>query len=133
MVTPPNRDFYRNYDDRLRDSSKREPLEFFNEVLQQDLPVTDFLDSDFLVIDERLARHYGIEGVEGDKFRRVPLRPTVGAAACSAWPGSSRTLPTGRARFRCAEPHGCWMRCGISRCPLRRRMPATCQPSRKET
>jgi hypothetical protein len=37
---PPNRDFYRDYDDALRDSSKREPLEFFNEVLKQDLPIT---------------------------------------------------------------------------------------------
>ena len=70
--TPPNRDFYRFYDDALRDSSRREPLEFFNEVLKQDLPVTDFLDSDFLVVNERLAKHYGILGVEGDNFRRVP-------------------------------------------------------------
>ncbi len=38
---PPNRDFYKFYDDALRDSSKREPLEFFNEVLKQDLPVTE--------------------------------------------------------------------------------------------
>jgi hypothetical protein len=68
---PPNRDFYRDYDDALRDSSKREPLEFFNEVLQHDLPVTKFLDSDFLVVNERLAKHYGIAGVEGDHFRRV--------------------------------------------------------------
>jgi len=69
---PPNRDFYKFYDDALRDSSKREPLEFFHEVLKKDLPVTDFLDSNYLVVNERLARHYGIEGVEGDDFRRVP-------------------------------------------------------------
>ena len=69
---PPNRDFYRDYDDALRDSSKREPLEFFNAVLQHDLPVTNFLDSDFLMVNERLAKHYGIAGVEGDQFRRVP-------------------------------------------------------------
>jgi hypothetical protein len=69
---PPNRDFYKFYDDALRDSSKREPLEFFNEVLKQDLPVASFLDSDFLVVNERLATHYGIDGVQGDQFRRVP-------------------------------------------------------------
>ncbi len=68
---PPNRDFYKHYDDALRDSSKREPLEFFNEVLQKDLPITAFLDSEFLVVDERLATHYGIDGVKGDQFRRV--------------------------------------------------------------
>lgn len=68
---PPNRAFYRDYDDTLRDSSKREPLEFFNELLKNNLPITYFLDSDFLVINERMARHYGVEGVEGDSFRRV--------------------------------------------------------------
>jgi mono/diheme cytochrome c family protein len=71
--TPPNRNFYRDYDDALRDSSKREPLEFCNEVLRQNLPITDFIDSDFLVIDERMARHYEIEGVNGDEFRRVSV------------------------------------------------------------
>lgn len=70
--TPPNRDFYKFYDDALRDSSRREPLEFFNEVFQHNLPVTSFLDSDFVVVNERLARHYEMEGVEGDRFRRVP-------------------------------------------------------------
>jgi hypothetical protein len=70
--TPPNRDFYKFYDDALRDSSKREPLEFFQEVLRQDLPLATFLESDFLVVNERLARHYGLDGVEGDSFRRVP-------------------------------------------------------------
>jgi hypothetical protein len=69
---PPNRDFYRFYDDALRDSSKQEPLEFFNELLQKNLSVLNFVDSDFLVINERLANHYEIDGVEGDKFRRVP-------------------------------------------------------------
>lgn len=68
---PPNRDAYKHYDDALRDSSKREPLEFCNEVLKRNLPITNFLASDFLVINERMARHYGIEGVEGDDFRRV--------------------------------------------------------------
>lgn len=49
---------HRHYDDALRDSSKREPLEFCNEVLRKNLPVTAFLDSDFLVINERMAKHY---------------------------------------------------------------------------
>jgi hypothetical protein len=69
--TPPNRDFYRHYDDALRDSSKREPLEFFREVLRNNLPLTSFIDSNFLVVNERLAKHYEVAGVEGDNFRRV--------------------------------------------------------------
>src|SRR4029077_15912581 len=55
---PPDRAFYKHYDDALRDSSKREPLEFCNQGLKQDLPITDFLDSDFLVVNERMAAHY---------------------------------------------------------------------------
>lgn len=70
--TPPNRDFYKFYDDALRDSSKREPLEFFSEVLKQNLPVTNFIDSDFLIVNERLAKHYGLDAVSGEDFRRVP-------------------------------------------------------------
>jgi hypothetical protein len=66
---------YRNYDKVLEQASKQEPYEFFAEVLHRDLPITAFLDSDFAVINERLATHYGIAGVRGPEFRRVPIRP----------------------------------------------------------
>lgn len=66
---------YRDYDKPLERASKQEPLAFFAEVLNNDLPITSFLDSDFVVINERLARHYGIDGVEGDEFRRVAIQP----------------------------------------------------------
>jgi mono/diheme cytochrome c family protein len=66
---------YRDYDKPLEQSAKQEPLAFFAEVLHENLPITSFLDSDFLVINERLAKHYGIEGVEGDEFRRVAIKP----------------------------------------------------------
>ncbi len=103
---PPNRAFYKEYDDALRDSSRREPLEFCREVLQKDLPITDFLDSDYLVVNERLARHYGIEGVEGDDFRRVPA-PTddrrggvLGMAGILTYlADGTRTLPVRRATW----------------------------------
>jgi hypothetical protein len=104
--TPPNRAVYKDYDDALRDSSKREPLEFFNEVLKQDLPVTDFLDSKFVVVNERLARHYGIEGVEGDNFRPVPAPADdrrgglLGMAGILTYlADGQRTLPVRRAAW----------------------------------
>ena len=103
---PPNRDFYRQYDDALRDSSKREPLEFFQEVLQKNLPLTNFLDSDFLVINERLAKHYGIEGVDGENFRRVPAPAdgrrggVLGMAGLMTYlADGTRTLPVRRATW----------------------------------
>ena len=104
--TPPNRDFYKHYDDALRDSSKREPLEFCNELLKHDLPITHFLDSDFLMINERLAKHYGIEGVEGDAFRRVPAPAddrrggVLGMAGILTYlADGTRTLPVRRATW----------------------------------
>jgi hypothetical protein len=103
---PPNRDFYKFYDDALRDSSKREPLEFFKEVLKQDLPVTNFLDSNFLVVNERLARHYGIDGVEGEQFRRVPAPADDRRGGVLGMSGvltyladGTRTLPVRRATW----------------------------------
>jgi hypothetical protein len=103
---PPNRDFYRFYDDDLRDSSKREPLEFFNEVLKHDLPVTAFLDSKFLVINERLAKHYEIEGVAGDEFRRVSAPADERRGGVLGMSGiltylsdGTRTLPVRRATW----------------------------------
>ena len=103
---PPNRDFYRFYDDTLRDSSKREPLEFFKEVLLKDLPVTNFLNSDFLVINERMAKHYGIEGVQGDEFRRVPAPADNQRGGVLGMSGimtylsdGTRTLPVRRATW----------------------------------
>ncbi len=66
---------YKDYDEALRSSGFREPYEFFQELLRADLPVLNLVDSDFLMINQRLAKHYGIEGVEGDQFRRVPIKP----------------------------------------------------------
>ncbi|MGE3805801.1 MAG: DUF1592 domain-containing protein, partial [Gemmataceae bacterium] len=66
---------YRDYDKALEQASKEEALAFFGHVLQHNESVLNFLDSDFLVINERLARHYGISGVNGPEFRKVALLP----------------------------------------------------------
>jgi hypothetical protein len=42
-------------------------------MLREDLSVMNIVDSDFLIVNERLAKHYGIEGVEGQEFRKVTL------------------------------------------------------------
>jgi hypothetical protein len=66
---------YKNYDKSLEAASKQEPLAFFAEVLAHNLPITNFINSDFVVINDRLAKHYGIDGVKGPEFRKVMLRP----------------------------------------------------------
>ena len=64
---------YPAFDTALRESMTQEPIAFFEEVLEHDLSVLEFLHADFAMVDERLARHYGIEDVTGNHFRAVPI------------------------------------------------------------
>ncbi len=48
---------------------------FFEEVLKNDLSLTNFVSSDFSILNGRLAEHYGIAGVQGLEFRKVALPP----------------------------------------------------------
>ena len=94
---------YKDYDKPLEQASQQEPLAFFSEVLSNDRPITSFIDSDFLVINERLARHYGIAGVAGMEFRRVAISPeqhrggVLGMAGLMTYlADGTRTLPMRR-------------------------------------
>lgn len=55
---------------------KRESLMFFNHLLHENRSVIEFLNADYTFLNEKLARFYGIEGVKGDKFQKVPLQGT---------------------------------------------------------
>ena len=57
----------------LRDSMKTETRMFFESILRENRPLSEFLDAKYTFLDERLAKHYGIEGVSGGTFRRVEL------------------------------------------------------------
>jgi len=46
---------------------------FFENVLRENRPISDFLSADYTFLNERLAKHYGISGVTGPEFRRVAL------------------------------------------------------------
>ncbi len=73
--TMPERMLYPEFDDILKVSMVKETLLFFEEVLKNDLSLTNFVASDFSMLNARLARHYGIAGVEGLEFRKVSLPP----------------------------------------------------------
>lgn len=73
--TTPDRKLYPEYDDVLKVSMVKEVLLFFNEVLQNDMSLTTFVDSEFTMLNGRLAKHYGIPNVEGLEFHRTPLPP----------------------------------------------------------
>ena len=72
-ATTPDRVLYPEFDDYLKYSMLKEPQLFFEEMLKNDLKIQCFIDSDFSMLNDRLARHYGIEGVEGPEFRKVKL------------------------------------------------------------
>lgn len=67
--TTPDKQLYPEYDRSLRHAMLAETHLFFDEVLQNNLPVTEFLRSDWAFLNERLARHYGIADVTGVAMR----------------------------------------------------------------
>ncbi|MDB5300895.1 MAG: hypothetical protein JWO87_2558 [Phycisphaerales bacterium] len=71
----PDRKIYPAYDDYLEKSMVQETTAFFGEAVQHNLSITEFLDSDWTMLNERLADHYGIAGVHGERMRRVALKP----------------------------------------------------------
>lgn len=72
-ATMPDRTLYPEYDDSLKTAMLKETNLFFNELLTRDLPLTNFVASDFTFLNERLAKHYGIPGVQGMDMQRVNL------------------------------------------------------------
>ena len=73
--TIPDKQLYPEYDSALRDGMLEETELFFAEILKNNLSVLDFVDSDWTMLNERLAQHYNIPGVEGNHFRKVTLEP----------------------------------------------------------
>lgn len=64
----PHREFY-----ELRQLMKRETEMHFSHVFQKDRPLLELVDCDYAFLNQQLAEHYGIEGVEGKKMRKVQL------------------------------------------------------------
>ena len=62
-----------HFDDNLRQAFEQETKLFFASIVREDRSVLDLLDADYTYLNERLARHYGIPGVHGERFRRVML------------------------------------------------------------
>jgi len=75
LATTPDKTLYPEFEELLQWSSIRETQLFFETMLQEDLSVRNVIDSDFAMLNGRLAKHYGIPDVNGVAFRKVPLRP----------------------------------------------------------
>jgi hypothetical protein len=69
----PNSAGFPNFDDNLRQGLLDETELFFNYVVSEDRPVTELMTADYTFLNERVAHHYGVDGVYGNHFRRVTL------------------------------------------------------------
>jgi hypothetical protein len=73
-LAEPDKRLFPEYTPELRDAMAEEAIAYFHALLRDDRPVFDLLDSDYTYLNERLAKHYGIDGVTGPEFRRVALK-----------------------------------------------------------
>ena len=95
-----------DFDDNLVEAFRQETTLFLASTLREDRSVLDLLDADYTFTNERLARHYGIPGVYGSRFRRVALPDREqrggllghgGLLALSSYP--TRTSPVLRGKW----------------------------------
>jgi hypothetical protein len=69
----PNSAIFPDFDDNLRQGFRQETEMLFASLLTEDRSVLDLLRADYTFLNERLAEHYGVAGVYGSNFRRVPV------------------------------------------------------------
>ena len=93
------------FDEPLRSAMLQETELFFEHVVREDRSVLEFLDANYTFVNERLARHYGIPGVTGDRFRRVDLTGTprggilTHASILTVTSNPTRTSPVKRGKW----------------------------------
>jgi hypothetical protein len=98
-----------DFDDNVRQAFRRETELLFTHVLREDRPVHELLTADYTFVNERLARHYGIRGVYGTRFRKVDVEDPnryglLGHGSILAVTSlSSRTSPILRGKFIMTE------------------------------
>jgi mono/diheme cytochrome c family protein len=71
----PDARLFPDFDDNLRQSFRQETELLFDSIVHENRSVLDLLRATYTFLDERLAKHYGIPGVYGSRFRRVELAP----------------------------------------------------------
>lgn len=63
------------YRPTIRDYMIDESVAFIAELIQSNSSVLNIVDSDFACLNQPLAAHYGVPGVQGNELRRVPIKP----------------------------------------------------------
>jgi len=105
----PNLLLFPDFDGNLRSAFRRETEMLFANVLRENRPVQELMTANYTFVNERLARHYGIDNVYGARFRRVELEDPnrfgllAHGSLLSLTSNSSRTSPIIRGKFIISE------------------------------
>jgi hypothetical protein len=75
-IVAPDEKLFPGFDASLRSALRRETEALFEHIVRNDRPITEFLTADYTFVNERLAQHYGLKGVQGPEFVRVSLKGT---------------------------------------------------------
>ena len=62
---------FKSFNFASKGAMKRETIEFVSHMVRENLPLENLIDSDFLLVNNTLGRHYGIPGIRGNEFRVV--------------------------------------------------------------
>ena len=96
-----------DFDDNLREAFERETELFFGSIVREDRSILDLLNADYTFVNERLAKHYGIQNVYGPQFRRVTLPAELDVrkgllgkgALLTVTSNAARTSPVARGKW----------------------------------
>jgi hypothetical protein len=104
-LATPDPNMFPQFDETLRQAMRRETELFFEGVIREDRNILEFLTADYTFVNERLARHYGIDGIKGNEFQRVTLagKPRKGilthAGILTLVSNPTRTSPVKRGKW----------------------------------
>lgn len=101
----PDPKLFPTFTDALRKDMLEETRLFFDHVVREDRSILEFIDADYTFLNERLAKHYGIPGVGGEKFQKIeyPDKRRGGilthASVLSVTSNPTRTSPVKRGKW----------------------------------
>lgn len=72
-VADPDTKRFPSFTPSLRNAMYRESIDFFSNLIRENRPVSDLIDSNYTFVNEELARHYGIPGVSGPQLQKITL------------------------------------------------------------
>ena len=100
----PDKQLFPSFDDDLKAAMLTETELFFDAIVRENRSIFDLLDADFTFLNARLARHYGVTGLYGAQFRRVPTPEHRGglltqASILTLTSNATRTAPVKRGKW----------------------------------